>query len=178
MALALSDQGEVGSDRDHLRLQRWDVRPPCETFGAFSILVDSCTRGKWDNNGSPFKNYHADKPGVYWIDQVSLLVPPMCFAAGELQYRRMEALCLLMSGFLPHYDMLLTSLFQFRCSLVVCHFPSQAFHFFRIFFFSSVTSSRLSPESLSVSVALSHLYSLDWEPHNDAAEPNVKVTLN
>uniref|UniRef100_A0A7S4H870 Protein kinase domain-containing protein n=1 Tax=Guillardia theta TaxID=55529 RepID=A0A7S4H870_GUITH len=31
--------------------------------------------GKWDNNGSPFKNYHADKPGVYWIDQDGSVVP-------------------------------------------------------------------------------------------------------
>jgi len=25
--------------------------------------------GGWDNNGSPFKNYHAQQPGLYWIDQ-------------------------------------------------------------------------------------------------------------
>ena len=24
--------------------------------------------GGWDNNGSPFKNYHAQKPGQYWVD--------------------------------------------------------------------------------------------------------------
>jgi len=27
--------------------------------------------GGWDNNGSPFKNYHALKPGQYWIDTAS-----------------------------------------------------------------------------------------------------------
>jgi serine/threonine protein kinase len=27
--------------------------------------------GKWDNNGSPFKNYHADLPGTYWIDSAT-----------------------------------------------------------------------------------------------------------
>jgi len=25
-------------------------------------------QGKWDNNGNPFKNYHCDEPGEYWID--------------------------------------------------------------------------------------------------------------
>mmetsp|Transcript_54569 Transcript_54569/g.129127 ORF Transcript_54569/g.129127 Transcript_54569/m.129127 type:complete len:302 (-) Transcript_54569:54-959(-) len=27
--------------------------------------------GKWDNNGSPFKNYHADLPGSYWVDSAT-----------------------------------------------------------------------------------------------------------
>jgi len=29
------------------------------------------TAHRWDNNGSPFKNYHALKPGQYWIDTAS-----------------------------------------------------------------------------------------------------------
>ena len=31
----------------------------------------------WDNNGSPFKNYHALKPGQYWIDTENGLVVPV-----------------------------------------------------------------------------------------------------
>mmetsp|Transcript_548 Transcript_548/g.1318 ORF Transcript_548/g.1318 Transcript_548/m.1318 type:complete len:554 (+) Transcript_548:251-1912(+) len=65
--------GELMKDSDHKEY------PAAKKWKTFTVRRDrwgntgitfafNDGQGKWDNNGNPFKNYHVDQPGEYWID--------------------------------------------------------------------------------------------------------------
>jgi len=71
--------GELMAESSHggfPAAQKWR-RHECrrDKWGAAGItFAFNDGQGKWDNNGNPFKNYHVDLPGEYWIDPTGKVI--------------------------------------------------------------------------------------------------------